>query len=318
MSEKKVVDRGIAIALGVACTLLLIGLAGALVYFPMEIGNKDSIIQALTVQKNQLGEWLDGNMTSLQITMTELQEATAERGSIEAKLDNPRFGLPGIQSNFTSVLAALNASQVRPALSVETIAEDDPVRDTGMMVLGILPPGVTPGSAGFQQGRDLIAHYKITITYNGIPIAPAGIFMQVVEVIYANPPDDPTARQFPEESLISKLTDVSEEFVCKYRTVAPGVGVLDVYYVGPLAKEYVANYVVVIGAFVRVGRSVVYGIDLQSLCILGWSMDSTTGVTTLPDGTKYYGWYNPLGAFTSCEEAVFWQRIWLGLSVPRD
>jgi len=306
MSETKVVSMGIAIALGVTSILLLIGLAAALVYFPAVVSDKDTIIQTLTLQRDQLGLWLDGNTTLLQAALT-------ERGSIEAKLDDPKSGLPGIQSNFTSVLAALNASQAKPLLDVRVIAEDDPTRNTGIMVLGILPPSVTPGSAGFQAGSDLIAHYKITMTYNGIPITPSGVMMQVLMKTVTNP----SSKQFPAESLASELTDVSDKFVLIYRSAAPGVGVLDVYYVGPLDKEYVANYMLVIVAFSRIGRSVVYGTDLQSLCVLGWSMDSTTGVITLPDGSKYYGWWNPLGAFTSCDEAAFVQRIWLGLPIPQ-
>jgi len=310
MSEQNVVNRGIAIALGILSILLLIGLAGTLVYFPTVISERETEIRTLTAQKDLLGEWLDGNMSLLQAAMT-------ERGSIEAKLDNPQYGLPGIQSNFTSVLAALNASQLKPALEIDTVAEDDPIRQTGLMVLGVFPAGTTPGvTPGVQPGSDLIAHYRITTTYNGVPVTPGAVFMMVLQEGCVNPPS--TVKQFSREILTTKLTDVSSQFVCMYRTTAPGVGVLDVYYIGPLDKEYVANYIVVISAYMRIGHSVVWGTDLQSLCILGYSMDSATGITTLPDGSNYYAWFNPLGAFTSCDVAVFCQRIWLGLPVPQS
>jgi len=296
---------GIAIALGVTTIFLLIGLAAALVYFPAVVSDKDTVIQTLTLQKDQLGLWLDGNTTLLQAALT-------ERGSIIAKLDDPKSGLLGIQSNFTSVLAALNASQAKPLLDIKILAEDDPIRNTGIMVLGILPPGATPGSAGYQTGSDLIARYKITIAYNGIPITPSGVFMQVLKKTVMNP----SSKQFPKESLASELTDESDKFVLIYRPVAPGVGELDVYYIGPTDREYVAEYTLVIMAFFRIGRSTIYGTDLQSLCVLGWSMDSYTGVTTLPDGSQYYAWMNALGQFVSCDDAVLAQRIWLGLPIP--
>lgn len=305
MSEQKVVSRGIAIALGVLSTLLVFCLAGTLVYFPMIINQRDTSIQALTAQKDLLGQWLDGNMSLLQAAVT-------ERGSVEAKLDNPQYGLPGIQSNFSSVLAALNASQAKPVLNVETVAEDDPERDTGIMALGILPTGVPLGPK-YQPGTDLIAHYKATITYNGIPVQPTYLFLQVLKKTVHTP----VSKQFPGETLASELTDVSADFVMMVRPGAPGVEELDVYYVGPLDSEYVAEYTLVIACGLRVGTNIAWGISLQSLCILGWSMDPyATQSTVLPDGTRYYFWANPLGTFTSCDEAVLWQRMQLGLPIP--
>lgn len=42
MSEKKVVGRSVAIALGIACILLIAGIGGAMAYYTMQVNNKDS------------------------------------------------------------------------------------------------------------------------------------------------------------------------------------------------------------------------------------------------------------------------------------
>jgi len=248
--------------------------------------------------------------------MSLLQAALIERGSIETKLDDLRSGLPGIQSNFTSVLAALaalNASRIKPALDLSTVAEDDPVRNTAIMALGILPAGQSPGSL-YQPGTDLIARYKATITYNGVPVQPTYLVLQVLKKTVYNP----SPKQFPAETLASELTDASSDFVMVIRYGSPGVVELDVYYVGPLNSEHVADYTLVIMGISRIGTDIIYGTSLQSLCVLGWSMDPyyPPASTMLPDGTTYRFWVNPLGAFVSCDEAVLWQRIRLGLPVP--
>jgi hypothetical protein len=310
MSETRVVSIGIAIALGLLSVLLAVGLGSAIMYYTGVVAGRDNTIQTLTAEKTQLGSWLEGNMSLL-------QAALIERGSIETKLDDPRSGLPGIQSNFTSVLdalEALNASRTRPALDLSIIAEDDPVRNTGIMALGILPAGQSP-SPYYQPGTDLVAHYKVTIAYNGIPVQPNFLVLQVLKRTVYNP----SSKQFPDETLASKLTDASSDFVMMVRSGSPGVAELDVYYVGPLNSEHVAEYTLVITSMLRIGTDVVYGTSLQSLCMLGWSMDPyyPPASTVLPDGTTHRFWVNPLGTFISCDEAVLWQRIKLGLRVPQ-
>lgn len=42
MSQKKVIGRSVAIALGIACIILVAGIGGALAYYTMQINNKDS------------------------------------------------------------------------------------------------------------------------------------------------------------------------------------------------------------------------------------------------------------------------------------
>jgi cell division protein FtsB len=84
--EKKS-GRTVAIALGIICIVLAVGLVGAVANYTSIISGKDnsivtkdSQIQTLTSQKNQLQTWLDGNITyynsqinSLNAQITSLQ-----------------------------------------------------------------------------------------------------------------------------------------------------------------------------------------------------------------------------------------------------
>jgi len=79
MSEKKVVGRNVAIALGIICTLLAVGLVVAIVNYTSiiislnsQVSSKDSQIQTLTSQKNQLQTWLNSNVTSLNSQISSL------------------------------------------------------------------------------------------------------------------------------------------------------------------------------------------------------------------------------------------------------
>jgi uncharacterized protein YoxC len=95
MSEKKVVGRNVAIALGIVAIIILVGLVGAMANYTSIINGKDntittkdSQIQTLTSQKNQLQTWLDGNITyynsqinSLNSQITSLQNQTSNLNS---------------------------------------------------------------------------------------------------------------------------------------------------------------------------------------------------------------------------------------------
>ena len=179
-------------------------------------------------------------------------------------------------------------------MQVTTIAEDDAVRKTGVMALGLAPtePG-WPASIPKYSWTDYMAQYKILVTFNGVPISPDYVFCQVVEKDVVHPIDP----QFSEEVYKTKLTDRSDAFVCKVRWITSGVGVLDLYYLGPKTALNVADYVVVFSAGARIGRSFVWGSDVQNVCVLGWMMGD-------------YGSDDPLGPFASSQEAVIWQRYY--------
>jgi hypothetical protein len=160
-------------------------------------------------------------------------------------------------------------------------------------------------------------------------------------------PDPKTGdgKQGDYENLMTSLTDVSDKFVCKprWKSPAPGVyesvGVLDVYYVGPLpgdvgakaAAYWVADNILVVEAFFTVGRTVVFGSDVQDVCVLGWPITSIAPIfvpapptppggytITKPDGTQHYIWANAMGSFTSCEQLALAQRDTLGIPLPTE
>jgi hypothetical protein len=150
---------------------------------------------------------------------------------------------------------------------------------------------------------------------------------------------------------MTTLVDVSSKFVCKPRWKSPATGVLesvgalDVYYVGPTPAPaatntatgavitsavtnaavgvWIADNIVTVEAFVTAGRTVVFGSDIQDLCVLGWAVTGTAAATwtdptltiTKPDGTTHSIWQRPMGWFHSCESLALAQRDVLGIAL---
>ena len=174
-------------------------------------------------------------------------------------------------------------------------------------------------------GMELISQHKILATLNGVPTTPYTWWCEVIEKEKAKMPPmnskTPSTRQFDDEIIRTTVKDVSSNFICKIWYVKPGVGVLDVYFVGPRVKNFIADHMLIITMAWKVGRTTVYASDLQDICILGWSMGAETlkiklftnpGKSTWPAGTEYYySWDDALGPFASCDEAGAWQRAWL-------
>jgi hypothetical protein len=226
-----------------------------------------------------------------------------------------------------------------PKLDVVTIPQDDQLLKKGIIVLGIDPAGTST-----QEPSDLLSQHKLIVTYNGATltwaVGTAGptIACNVLEKDKVNVVADPKTgdgKQGDYENLMTKLTDVSDKFVCKARWKSPAtgvlesVGVLDVYFVGPLpgdvgakaAGVWIADNILVVEAFFTVGRTVVFGSDIQDICVLGWpvtagTVDAATAPTyviTKPDGTQHYIWENAMGYFLGCEELALAQRDVLGI-----
>jgi hypothetical protein len=242
---------------------------------------------------------------------------------------------------------------IGPQLSVVTIAEDYPFTGTGVMILGIDP--TTPGYTSPLPTK-LLAEYKLMITYNGATLtwndATPGpsVTCNILQKDKVNVVPDPKTglgKQGPWENLMTTLVDVSNKFVCKPRWKSPAasilesVGVLDVYYVGPLPAAqttinltptggvtgksvgyWIADNIVTVEAFFTAGRTVVFGSDIQDLCTLGWAITSSASFSpavapdytiTKPDGTQHYIWMKALGDFVSCERAALVERDVLGI-----
>lgn len=239
-----------------------------------------------------------------------------------------------------------------PKLDVVTIAQDDQVLKTGVMILGL---------ATAAPQADFMSQHKLIISYNGQPLtwavgtAGPSVTCNILEKDKVNVVPDPKngdGQQFSTENLMTVLVDVSHNFICKarWKSPAPGilesVGVLDVYYVGPtntgvtlggtVAKIstlnpafFIADNILVVESFFTVGRTVVFGSDLQDICVLGWAVATATpnspvpGATsvptwiiTKPDGTQHYIWSNAMGNYVSCEALALAQRAWLGIPLP--
>jgi hypothetical protein len=222
-------------------------------------------------------------------------------------------------TSFMPVFADLPTRLVaQPTLRVTTIAEDDEARETGVMWMAssvgnfIASPQVT-------TGQDLLAQFKIIVSYNGVPTTPTSTYCQFVEKDKANPLKD---QQFTAENLKS-VPKETENFVCKFRWGKPGVGVIDVYYIGDFAAQYIADYILVVGVDLTVGRTTVWGTEIQDICLLGWPLTTTpTYIVTKPDGTAHYIFAEPftLGAglpvWMSCEDVALMQKDLLGIPIP--
>jgi hypothetical protein len=245
---------------------------------------------------------------------------------------------------------------IGPSLGVVTIPEDDQVLKTGVMILGIDANPSYPTATPVDI--KLLAEYKLLITYNGATLtwndATPGpsVTCNILQKDKVNVVPDPKTglgKQGSWENLMTTLVDVSNKFVCKPRWKSPApsilesVGVLDVYYVGPLPAVqttinavptggvtgksvgyWIADNIVTVEAFFTAGRTVVFGSDIQDLCTLGWvptagvPPDVTTPagpdwIITKPDGTQHYIWANAFSSFVSCERLAIAERDVLGI-----
>lgn len=249
-----------------------------------------------------------------------------EEDKRKKKKMNKRY-LPAIAAFFILAIAsasfmpvfAATALRARadPTLVVKTIPEDDELRKTGIIVLA---KDQTDFEAKMKETtrtytyQDLLAQYKIIVSYNGVPITPTLLICQVIEKDKVNPIKD---EQGTWENLKTDLVDQSGNFVCKFRWGKVGVGVVDIYYKGEVKPQYLADYVVMIAAAYTVGRTTIYGAEIQDVCVLGWDLKPLLKQWTKPDGDQHYDYPDPLGDFVSCEDATMYQKhVLLLLPVP--
>lgn len=216
-----------------------------------------------------------------------------------------------------------------PQVRVETVAEDDEVRNEGIMVIC---PGIPPFPPGDPRAtdpdtcnddnddiwEDFHASYELSITYEGVPVN-ANVFCMVAQKNAVSP----SVPQLSREVIATEASDVSERFVCMLRSVAPGVGVLDVYYIGPLDAEAIGAYELVVQAAYTVESEVYFGTDVQDLCVLGWPFNDNGANKTFSvnastaDGPKHLKRApHSLDNFVGCDDAALFQRQLLGLGVP--
>ena len=261
------------------------------------------------------------------------------------------FLILGVLLSATPLAYGVNVLTFGPKLEVVTIPQDNQKLKKGVIILGIDP--AAPLTAKAPLPTDLLSQHKIIVTYNGATltwaVGTAGptIACNVLEKDKVNVIPDPKSgdgKQGAYENLMTKLVDVSDKFICKVRWKSPAtgvlesVGVLDVYYVGPLTAAgvpnvtplgtngkqvgvWIADNILVVEAFFTVGRTVVFGCDLQDICVLGWAVSGSapqtavapTYLITKPDGLHHNIWQNAMGNFVGCEELAVAQRDVLGI-----
>jgi len=267
------------------------------------------------------------------------------------------FVILGVLLSATPLAYAQTMLAFGPKLEVVTIPQDNQKLGKGIIILGIDP---TTGAAVTNPENDLLSQHKLIVTYNGATLvwrvgdpgpAIACNWLEKDKVAVQPDPKTGDGQQGSWENLMTKLVDVSDKFSCKPRWKHPAndpslyesVGVLDVYFIGPLPKTpdtlngvetggvtgtsvgvWIADNIMVVEAYFTVGRTVVFGSDIQDICVLGWAVDGTTvdaaatysGSITKPDGTVHYIWSNAMGDFVGCEELALAQRDVLGIQIP--
>ena len=102
MSEKKGVGRNVAIALGIICVILAVGLVGAVANYTLIISGKDntitaknSQIQTLTNQKTQLQVWLEGNLSQINALNAQTKDLQNQVSSLNLQKSQLQTWLDG-------------------------------------------------------------------------------------------------------------------------------------------------------------------------------------------------------------------------------
>jgi hypothetical protein len=214
-----------------------------------------------------------------------------------------------LASSFLPVFAVVPTLRYRadPSLVVKTIAEDDELRQTGIILMADSQDNFAQAGAVSK----LLAQFKVIVTYNGQPVK-AVLTCQIIEKDKYNPLK---AKQGIWENLVTSVIE-TKNFLCKYREGKTGVGVLDVYYTGSFSGQFIADYIVVVKANFAIGRTVVYGAEMQDVCVLGWPIYAAHYDITKPDGTHHFAYADPLGDFVSCEDAALVQHQTLNIPIP--
>lgn len=115
MSEKKVVGRNLAIALGIICVVLAAGLVGAVANYTLIINNKDSAIQSKDSQIQQLQTWLQENNTyyNFQINSlnSQIESLQGQVASANSQISSLNSQITTLQSQVNDLTAIINLSK---------------------------------------------------------------------------------------------------------------------------------------------------------------------------------------------------------------
>jgi hypothetical protein len=175
--EKKVVSKNVAIALGIICIILVVGLLGAIVDYTSIINARDSQMEMLTNQKNQLQAWLDGNKTDLQNQIDTLEAPKLVAINLRAYDNRSLSGTPYFHI-YGYICNVGRKPAVNPILYVEGWHEEtqyppfalafnatisSPANATGSKFFGVIEP-------------ESFAYIDSKIYYSGSEIISGGIW----------------------------------------------------------------------------------------------------------------------------------------------
>ena len=227
-------------------------------------------------------------------------------------------------------------------LKVVTIPQEDQLREKGILI--ICP---TNGTNQYCPEPDLDydphTEYKIHfVDPQGNNVDPVSITCTVIEKDVCHVPTgggkQPGRRQtdlLDVETEATDLFNISDQFVCKYRSVKPGVGVLEVYFMNtPVGSDsnrntvFIGDHILKVEAEDANGNK---GAEIQDFCVLGFPTCGFFGEpynctqsakvpdfffpTKWPDDTIMNKYADPIYPFASCKNIALWQREVLGEEV---
>jgi hypothetical protein len=204
---------------------------------------------------------------------------------------------------------------VRSELSIT--AEDHGAPFTGLMIL--CPSKARELSLCTPGERGLHAKYGLVVQ----PTPPAEVSLRLECKVFEKAPfDNPLFPRrlpvdWPFEIPISWPMDATSNFNCSYTRTGEGTFELDLAFIaGPDDVQLVASYLLVVTIrydepllpFGLLTRNV-NATDVGDLCLLGYNLGKHSRPDT-PESKKL------LGEFSSCDEAVLWQRELLHIPPP--
>jgi hypothetical protein len=100
MSEKKVVGRTVAIALGIIAIILAVGLVGAVADYTSIINGKENDVSTLTNQNGKLHTWLGANETLYDNYVANHHQTDSDYAYLQNQI-NYLYNITGLKNNIT-------------------------------------------------------------------------------------------------------------------------------------------------------------------------------------------------------------------------
>ena len=125
---KKMVSRNVAIALGIICIILVVGLVGAFAYYILTMNDKNNTISSLNTQISQLTtnntnfqSWLDGNITAYDNYVSDHSYTDEQYQNLLSQITSVQNQLYGLLSQIESKNAQITSLQNQITSDASTI-----------------------------------------------------------------------------------------------------------------------------------------------------------------------------------------------------